>query len=65
VLGPAVAGDGVRSARWRVRGGGERGGRDGRQWPGLDLEVARDPETGLVTSLSLSQRPPATPPHAD
>jgi hypothetical protein len=65
VLGPAVAGDGVRSAKWRVRGGGAPGERGGRQWPGLELEVARDPETGLITSLIMSQRPPAAPPHAD
>jgi hypothetical protein len=65
MLGPAVAGDGVRSARWCVRGGGERGERGGGKWPGLDLEVALDPETGLVTSLSLSERPPAAPPQAD
>ncbi|HEX4897245.1 MAG TPA: serine hydrolase domain-containing protein [Candidatus Limnocylindrales bacterium] len=65
VLGPAVAGDGVKSARWRVGAGGAPGERGGRPRPGLDLEVARDPETGLVTSLSLSQRPPVPPPHAD
>jgi CubicO group peptidase (beta-lactamase class C family) len=69
VLGPVVAGDGVNSATWRVsggeRGGGARDERGAHEWPGLELEVARDPGTGLITSLSLRQRPPAAPPHAD
>jgi hypothetical protein len=53
--GPAVAGDGTKSATWRLRG--ERGE--------LELEVERDPDAGLVTTLKLSQRPPVPPPHAD
>jgi CubicO group peptidase (beta-lactamase class C family) len=54
-LGPAVAGDGTRSATWRLRG--ERGD--------VELEVERDPGAGLVTTLKLTQRPPAFPAHAD
>ncbi|HEX9549581.1 MAG TPA: serine hydrolase domain-containing protein [Candidatus Limnocylindrales bacterium] len=54
-LGPAVAGDGTKSATWRLRG--ERGE--------LDLEVERDPDAGLVTVLKLTQRPPVLPSHVD
>ena len=54
-LGPAVAGDGTKSATWRLRG--QRGE--------LDLEVERDPDAGLVTTLKLTQRPPVLPRHAD
>jgi CubicO group peptidase (beta-lactamase class C family) len=54
-LGPAVAGDGAKSATWRLRG--ERGE--------LELTLERDPDTGLVTKLALVQRPPVVPPHDD
>ena len=54
-LGPAVAGDGVKAATWRLRG--EHGE--------LELAVERDPGTGLVTKLTLVQRPPVLPPHDD
>jgi CubicO group peptidase (beta-lactamase class C family) len=54
-VGPAVAGDGTRSATWRLSGG--RGV--------LELALERDPDTGLVTSLGLAQPPPVAPPHDD
>jgi hypothetical protein len=54
-LGPVVAGDGEKSATWRLRG--ERGE--------LELTVEQNPGTGLVTKLTLVQRPPVGPPHDD
>jgi CubicO group peptidase (beta-lactamase class C family) len=54
-LGPAVAGEGGKSATWRLRS--ERGE--------VELAVERDPDTGLVTKLTLVQRPPVVPPHDD
>jgi CubicO group peptidase (beta-lactamase class C family) len=57
-LGPAVRGDGTTTATWRLRGG-----RDDRDV--LDLELDRDPGTGIVTRLSLVPKPPVTPPYAD
>jgi CubicO group peptidase (beta-lactamase class C family) len=50
-LGPMVAGDGVASATWRLRG--DRGE--------LELAVERDQESGLVTALSLAPRAPTLP----
>ncbi len=57
-LGPAVAGDGLKSATWRLRG--ERGERGE-----LDLRLECDPDSGLVTVLALTQRPPPAPQHDD
>jgi hypothetical protein len=54
-LGPAVAGDGVKSATWRLRG--PRGD--------VDLEIERDPGTGLLATLKFTQRGPVFPSHAD
>ncbi|HEX5591504.1 MAG TPA: serine hydrolase domain-containing protein [Candidatus Limnocylindrales bacterium] len=54
-LGPAVGGDGERSATWRLRAGAAT----------LVLAVERDPATGIVHGLSLVQRPPVAPPYAD
>jgi hypothetical protein len=54
-LGPAVAGDGVGSATWRLRS--ERGE--------LELEVRRDAESGLITTVSLSLAAPVPPPEPD
>ncbi len=54
-LGPAVGGDGGKSATWRLRG--ERGE--------LELAVERDPDSGIVASLVLTQCPPVPLPHAD
>ncbi|HSO29456.1 MAG TPA: serine hydrolase domain-containing protein [Candidatus Sulfomarinibacteraceae bacterium] len=57
-LGPAVAGDGLRSATWRVRGKrGERGE--------LELTIERDPASALVTTVNLVPRSPVMPPHDD
>ena len=66
-LGPAVAGDGVRSARWRVRSAsGESGeGRGEGRGPEFELQLERDPETALVTTMRLTQRSPVSPPYAD
>ncbi len=55
VLGHAVAGDGVKSATWRLRG--DRGE--------LELAITADPETDLITALSIVQRPPIMPQHGD
>jgi CubicO group peptidase (beta-lactamase class C family) len=57
-LGPAVHGDGTTTATWRLRS--RRNGRDV-----LDLELGRDPSTGIVTRLRLVPRPPIVPSHAD
>ena len=54
-LGPAVGGDGTASATWRLRG--DRGE--------LELAVERDATSGEVTSLAVTERPPASPSPAD
>lgn len=54
-LGPAVAGDGVLTATWRLRG--DRGE--------LELALTIDPESDVITKVSLVQRPPSAPQHAD
>ncbi len=54
-VGPAVGGNGTTTATWRLRS--DRGE--------LELTVALGDDTGLVTKLDLTQRPPAFPPHAD
>lgn len=52
-LGPAVAGDGTKSATWRLRGDhGE-----------LDLAMTVDPETDLVLTLTVMHRPLLLPQH--
>jgi CubicO group peptidase (beta-lactamase class C family) len=50
-LGPAVAGDGVTSATWRLRS--DRGE--------LELAIEHDPGSGLVTALTLAPRAPVLP----
>jgi hypothetical protein len=55
LLGPAVAGDGVRTATWQLRG--ERGE--------LDLAITMDPDVNLITALTIIQRPPIVPQHGD
>jgi hypothetical protein len=53
-----VRGDGTTTATWRLPGS-----RDDRDV--VDLELDRDPGTGIVTRLSLVPKPPVTPPYAD
>ncbi len=54
-LGPAVAGDGMKSATWRLRG--DRGE--------LELAITLEPETDIITALTLVQPPPTVPQHGD
>jgi CubicO group peptidase (beta-lactamase class C family) len=54
-LGPAAAGDGVKSTTWRLRG--ERGE--------LDLAITMDPDANLITALTIIQRQPIVPQHGD
>ncbi|MES2209728.1 MAG: serine hydrolase domain-containing protein [Chloroflexota bacterium] len=55
ILGPAVAGDGVKTATWRLRG--DRGE--------LELAITIDPVTNGITVLTIVQRPPTMPQHVD
>ncbi|MBI2775797.1 MAG: beta-lactamase family protein [Chloroflexi bacterium] len=54
-LGRVMASDGEGTATWRLDG--DRGS--------LDLAVATDPATGIVTSIVLTPRSPELPPHGD
>jgi hypothetical protein len=58
-LGPAVEGDGEKSACWRLRTAATG------PVPTLELAVERRPEDGRFTALSVTQRPPRIPPFAD
>ncbi|MBI2762414.1 MAG: beta-lactamase family protein [Chloroflexi bacterium] len=67
MLGPAVAGDGVTAATWRLRSdrgsGDDRGNRGNRGE--LELAVGRDPGTAIIATLALVQQPPQTPSQGD
>ncbi len=54
-LGPAAAGDGVKSTTWRLRG--DRGE--------LDLTITMDADVSLITALTIVERPPTMPRHGE
>lgn len=54
-LGPAVAGDGITTVTWRLRGDcGE-----------LDLAMTVDPELDVISKLTIVARPPVAASHGD
>lgn len=55
VLGPATAGDGTKTATWRLRGDHDE----------LELVVTLDPDLESITALTIAQRPPVMPPYGD